>query len=727
MKNKNLKKRFYFVASQLTLIFAFAVSISAQTTIFTYQGKLTDAGSPANGSYQLQFKLFDAGGTQIGSTISNVAVTISQGVFTTQLDFGASAFPGADRFLEIAVKKNAGDPYTVLNPRQQIASSPYSIRTLSAAQADVALDSQKLGGVAASEYVTTTSVGNSFIKNATTPQTANFNISGNGVVGGTLGVGGTPQAGVNLDVTGTSAFRTGNGVVNFGSPSGETGMSVISTNNRADVRFDGSTLKLLAGSGVGAPSSTSGININRLGDVGIGTTAPTSRLEIIGQNGLAITGFQPFMTFRDTNNANLQSRLQANDGGFSFFSNNFIGGTPTLALRNSGNVGIGTTGPPTRLAISGGPAWTSNLWTGSLSMGNASAIGWEANASGQRFGIGQSTGGLYFFRTNSPFGTTDSPANYDMGITDAGNILQARDKGGLVKAMIYVNANGTVIRCYNGITGASTGNCGFSVYGGTFSGLYVVDFGFQVDDRFLSVTAQQTANRSSGVNIGTGYRFISGSPNRVEVSTFITDAAFDDSRADNTTNPVVSIGDAGGTRSCNTTTSPGQIFCSVGNFQFDRTGDSAIGEIAAGAGRTLVSIHFNVSPTAQANSSTAVRLTGVNASADTPLQVAIASQDGAVSIASVPAASVSVSGRVITAQGRGIKNAVVLLTDSSGNIRTAVTAPFGIYIFANVAAGEKYTITVRAKRFAFSQSTQVLNVNNDTENIDFIGTPTNRL
>lgn len=110
----------------------------AQTMAFNYQGRLTDAGSPANGNYLLEFKLFDqaAGGNKIGATVSDVAVTATAGVFNARLDFGATPFTGADRFLEIAVKKNAGDAYTVLTPRQQINSSPYSIRTLSAASAD---------------------------------------------------------------------------------------------------------------------------------------------------------------------------------------------------------------------------------------------------------------------------------------------------------------------------------------------------------------------------------------------------------------------------------------------------------------------------------------------------------------------------------------------------------------------------------------------------------------
>src|SRR5437868_14004586 len=78
----------------------------AQTSSFTYQGRLTDGGTAANGNYDFQFALFDilSGGTQIGSTQTISTVAVSNGVFTVSLDFGANSFPGASRFLEISTR-----------------------------------------------------------------------------------------------------------------------------------------------------------------------------------------------------------------------------------------------------------------------------------------------------------------------------------------------------------------------------------------------------------------------------------------------------------------------------------------------------------------------------------------------------------------------------------------------------------------------------------------------
>src|SRR5262245_9138010 len=125
----------------LNLVVLSAVSIFGQTTAFTYQGKLTDQGNAANGQYQVEFKLFDSvsGGSQIGSTISDVDITVTQGIFTTQLDFGSAAFAaGQNLFIEISVRRNSGESYVGLSPRQRVTSTPYAVKALLADTATTA-------------------------------------------------------------------------------------------------------------------------------------------------------------------------------------------------------------------------------------------------------------------------------------------------------------------------------------------------------------------------------------------------------------------------------------------------------------------------------------------------------------------------------------------------------------------------------------------------------------
>ena len=66
---------------------------------FTYQGQLQDGNSPANGSYDLQFMLYDAAtdGVQVGATVTAEDVPVSKGLFVVKLDFGAGAFGGGGR------------------------------------------------------------------------------------------------------------------------------------------------------------------------------------------------------------------------------------------------------------------------------------------------------------------------------------------------------------------------------------------------------------------------------------------------------------------------------------------------------------------------------------------------------------------------------------------------------------------------------------------------------
>jgi hypothetical protein len=82
------------------------------------------------------------------------------------------------------------------------------------------------------------------------------------------------------------------------------------------------------------------------------------------------------------------------------------------------------------------------------------------------------------------------------------------------------------------------------------------------------------------------------------------------------------------------------------------------------------------------------------------------------------AAGVSISGRVIAADGRGVRNASVTLVDQTGTTRYARTGSFGYYHFQDLEAGQTVIISVNSKRFQFL--TQIVSPNENLSGIDFI-------
>lgn len=84
------------------------------------------------------------------------------------------------------------------------------------------------------------------------------------------------------------------------------------------------------------------------------------------------------------------------------------------------------------------------------------------------------------------------------------------------------------------------------------------------------------------------------------------------------------------------------------------------------------------------------------------------------------AAGVSISGRVTDGNGNGLRNAVVTLTDANGEPRSVRTSAFGYYRFDDVEVGETYIVNVRAKQFTFANPTQVITVNDNIDDLDFI-------
>ena len=98
-------------------------------TAFTYQGSLVDDSNPADGVYDFQFSLFDAasGGSQVSNVVTMEDVTVSDSLFTVEIDFG-SIFDGSAFWLEVAIRTGSSTgSYTSLNPRQPLTAAPYAL------------------------------------------------------------------------------------------------------------------------------------------------------------------------------------------------------------------------------------------------------------------------------------------------------------------------------------------------------------------------------------------------------------------------------------------------------------------------------------------------------------------------------------------------------------------------------------------------------------------------
>lgn len=91
--------------------------------------------------------------------------------------------------------------------------------------------------------------------------------------------------------------------------------------------------------------------------------------------------------------------------------------------------------------------------------------------------------------------------------------------------------------------------------------------------------------------------------------------------------------------------------------------------------------------------------------------------------AMIPVANLSLGGRVLTADGAGIRNAVV--TISGGNLPAPVsvqTGAFGTYNFSGLQQSGNFTVTVSSKRFSLAQPSQTIILQGSISNFNFVAT-----
>jgi len=243
-------------------------------TAFTFSGRMNYQNKAANGSFDLQLKLYDtaSAGNQFGPAVNVSALQIVDGLFVTTLDFGP-VFNGTAYWLEIAARPNGGGPYTILSPRQAVNPAPY------------ALFAANSGTANAAHTVNANSVGTAGIQNnaITGPKIAANQVvkSLNGLtdivsLNAGAGVSITPSSGNVLTVSATGANQwslTGNAGttpgVNFLGTTDNQPLE-LKVNNSRMLRLE--WVRLFDLFGTASANVIGGLHINRVFNGAIGAT-----------------------------------------------------------------------------------------------------------------------------------------------------------------------------------------------------------------------------------------------------------------------------------------------------------------------------------------------------------------------------------------------------------------------------------------------------------------------
>jgi hypothetical protein len=342
----------------------------AQTTAFTYHGRLNNGGAPAAGAYDMRFSVYDAesGGVLVGGPVAANGVNVANGLFTARIDFGAGIFTGPPRWLEISVRQGGSPNFQTLSPRQELTSSPYAIRAQSAGTAvDVASGSvvKSLNNLrdnvslVAGANVTLIPGGNS-ITIASSGGNGPWLPSGTSIFynGGNVGVGTSTPQGL-LDVASgpgsdTSALFVGADPSTFGR-GGIIHHQYATYGWQELAQKTGSPTDGFLGfnyvhrTAPGTKIASTVLALRGNGCVGIGTEAPGTKLTVFN----SLYGIE-----HSDGNVRLSTYLGSTGGWLGTVSNHklhfFVNdGGPSMSIDTARNVGIGTTDPAAKLDVVG--------------------------------------------------------------------------------------------------------------------------------------------------------------------------------------------------------------------------------------------------------------------------------------------------------------------------------------------------------------------------------------
>ncbi|MDB6057127.1 MAG: repeat protein [Verrucomicrobiales bacterium] len=359
-------KHKFFAFATLFVLLATAGRSVAQGTAFTYQGRLNDGASVANGLYDLRFKIFDTltNGTQQGPLLTGTATPVSNGLLTVTLDFG-NQFPGTNRWLEIDVRTNGIGAFTTLSPRQPLSPTPYAIYSGAAATANSVSAANIVGTVPIaqlpSNLITNGSSGVNF--------TGTFSGNGSGVTNINLAA----NSGGALTISGgfplTSMPTVGNGPRSVAATdvNGDGKIDLISANYGTN--GTGNTLSILTNNGTGV------FTLSSTPVVGVGPISVIAT-DVNGDNKMDLV----CANYKGGSNNTLSILINNGTGGFTLSSSPVVGAGPVSVIAAdvngdgkmdliTANLGGGSAGLGTTLSV------LTNTGTGSFALSSTVVVG----------------------------------------------------------------------------------------------------------------------------------------------------------------------------------------------------------------------------------------------------------------------------------------------------------------------------------------------------------------
>lgn len=352
-------------------------------TAFTYQGKIEKDGAPLTGTADLRFSLWNHptssnSGNRTGSPFTRSAVPVTDGLFTTSIDFGGATDDNSGLWMDMEVASPPGSSFESIGPRQRISPTPQAVRALVAGTAEtfsVTSDARLGDKTMFLRSGTDTNHGLGWF--STTKVFGGLTPDGPvlfGYAGGVLGTKDNANERPVLRWTNTSRVAVG-----FLTPNAPPAARMhVQSDNTNDLGLLVSSFGAGWGSGIRLENTSGGARtygmysasdgnwyfadqtatatrmlINSAGRIGVGTTSPDQSLDVVG--GIRARGGAPGGFGANNNGFTFSTPGDDDSGVFSLGDNQVsIYNNATEVVRvTGGNVGIGTPAPSQRLTVNG--------------------------------------------------------------------------------------------------------------------------------------------------------------------------------------------------------------------------------------------------------------------------------------------------------------------------------------------------------------------------------------